>query len=111
MAEVIGQKLLDVARHHQVVCITHLAQIAVYGDSHFHVRKRVIADRTCSEVHVLHNGERREEIARMLGGVSITEKTRAAADELMEHAGKSKKPARKEAPKRSAARAEAHAAK
>ena len=92
VAEVIGQKLLDVARHHQVVCVTHLAQIAVYGDGHFHVRKRVVDDRTRSEVHVLVNGERLEEIARMLGGVTITAKTRAAAEELLEQAAKAKKP-------------------
>lgn len=90
VAEVIGQKLLDVAKHHQVVCVTHLAQIAVYGDAHFHVRKRVVADRTRSEIHALGKEERLEEIARMLGGVNITAKTRAAAEDLLEQAGKSK---------------------
>lgn len=86
VAEVIGQKLKDVARHHQVLCITHLPQIAVYADSHFRVHKEVVADRTRSGIVRLKKDERLEEIARMLGGLKVTSKTRAAAREMIEGA-------------------------
>ncbi len=86
VAEVIGRKLGDVAAHHQVICITHLAQIAVYGQTHFRVAKKVVGDRTCSEIVRLGDDERLEEIARMVGGVKITARTRAAAAELLEQA-------------------------
>lgn len=86
VAEVIGRKLADVAKHHQVICITHLAQIAVYGDAHYQVSKSVIDDRTQSEIARLSDDQRLEEIARMVGGVKITARTRAAAAELLEQA-------------------------
>lgn len=86
VAEVIGRKLADVAAHHQVICITHLAQIAVYGQTHFRVAKKVVGERTCSEIVKLDEAERLEEIARMVGGVKITARTRAAAAELLEQA-------------------------
>jgi len=86
VAEVIGRKLKDVARHHQVLCITHLPQIAVYADTHFRVSKEVIDERTRSAVTRLDASERREEIARMLGGLKITAKTRAAAAEMLREA-------------------------
>ncbi|MBX3251768.1 MAG: DNA repair protein RecN [Myxococcales bacterium] len=84
VAEVIGRKLHDVAAHHQVICITHLAQIAAYGQTHFRVSKRVVDDRTRSEITRIDDAERLEEIARMVGGVKITQRTRAAAAELLE---------------------------
>jgi DNA repair protein RecN (Recombination protein N) len=83
VAEVIGQKLRDVARHSQVLCITHLPQIAVYGDRHFRVQKDVVDGRTRSAIEALSEVERLAEIARMLGGVKITAATRAAASEMM----------------------------
>lgn len=86
VAEVIGRKLADVARHHQVICITHLAQIAVYGDVHFRVSKSVRGERTHSEIARLDDEERLEEIARMVGGLTITERTRAAAAEMLAQA-------------------------
>ncbi len=86
VAEVIGRKLKDVARHHQVLCITHLAQIAVHADTHFRVSKEVVGDRTRSAVTRLDAGERREEVARMLGGLKVTAKTRAAAAEMLREA-------------------------
>lgn len=86
IAEVIGQKLADVARHHQVICITHLPQIAVYGTTHYHVRKQVVNERTRSAIQALAGDERLVEIARMLGGVQLTERTRAAAHELLTQA-------------------------
>lgn len=83
VAEVIGRKLADVARHHQVLCITHLPQVAAYGARHLHVRKEVVEGRTRTAVQRLVDGERVEELARMLGGLRITEATRRAAEELV----------------------------
>ena len=86
VAEVIGRKLRDVARHHQVLCITHLPQIAVFADAHFKVAKEVERGRTKSTVRRLGHDERLEEIARMLGGLEITKATRAAAAEMLQSA-------------------------
>lgn len=86
VAEVIGQKLADVAKHHQVLCVTHLPQIAVYGTAHYHVRKQVVNDRTRSDIQRLDADERLTEVARMLGGVQLTERTKAAAQELLHQA-------------------------
>ena len=83
MAEIIGRKIRSVAQHRQVLCITHLAQIAVYAEHHFKVEKAVVGERTTSQVRLLSEHEQREEIARMLGGVKITAKTRAVAKELL----------------------------
>ncbi len=83
VAEVIGRKLHEVSRHHQVLCITHLPQIAAYADRHFHVEKRVVEGRTQSGVRCLGEAERREELARMLGGLHVGEAARAAAEELL----------------------------
>lgn len=86
MAEIIGRKIRGVAQHRQVLCITHLAQIAVFADQHFKVEKAVRGERTLSMVRRLSEREQREEIARMLGGVKITAKTRAVARELLRDA-------------------------
>ncbi|MCA9529148.1 MAG: DNA repair protein RecN [Myxococcales bacterium] len=86
VAEVIGRKLREVSRHSQVLCITHLPQIAVYGDTHFRVAKQVAGGRTVSTVEALDPEERLEEVARMLGGVRITRRTRDAAAEMLTHA-------------------------
>jgi DNA repair protein RecN (Recombination protein N) len=83
VAEVIGRKIRDVSRHHQVICITHLAPIAVYADAHFRVQKSVDKGRTRSLIVPLSAEEAREEIARMLGGIEITKETRAAAREMI----------------------------
>ena len=82
-AEIVGQKLKEVSRHHQVLCITHLPQIACCGDRHYRVVKRIAGKRTNTTVSVLSEEERLEEIARMLGGVELTEKTRDHAREML----------------------------
>ena len=69
-----------------MLCITHLAQIAAYGDDHFRVEKQVEEGRTATRVRPLDGAERREEIARMLGGARVTAKSRAHADELLKEA-------------------------
>jgi DNA repair protein RecN (Recombination protein N) len=72
-----------------VLCVTHLPQIAVFADRHFKVEKLLQGERTLSTIRRLSAREQREEIARMLGGLRITPKTRAAARELLQHARES----------------------
>ncbi|PKN71745.1 MAG: DNA repair protein RecN [Deltaproteobacteria bacterium HGW-Deltaproteobacteria-12] len=86
-AEIVGRKLKNVAAHHQVICITHLPQIACYGDSHLRVVKKVAGGRTTTEVDELDDEEKIEEISRMLGGVDLTEMTRDHAREMLAGAG------------------------
>src|ERR1019366_8011799 len=83
VAEVIGRSIADIARHRQVVCITHLAQIAALADAHFVVDKGESRGRTHTSVKRLHQAERVEEIARMLGGIKVGDATRRAAAELL----------------------------
>jgi DNA repair protein RecN (Recombination protein N) len=87
-AEVVGRKLKDISQQHQVFCITHLAQIASFGDIHFKVSKRVQGGRTFVEVSPLKDKERVEEIARMLGGIKITGKTIDYAREMLQNSFK-----------------------
>ena len=84
VAEVVGKKLADLARHHQVICITHLPQIAKFGDQHFLISKQVSAGRTRTSIALLNAEDRYQEIARMLGGEKITPKTLAHAREMLE---------------------------
>lgn len=82
VAEAIGRKLYEVSRHHQVLCITHLPQIAAWADQHLHVRKEAVGDRTYSSVRALDETATVEELARMLGGLRVSDAARAAAREL-----------------------------
>ncbi len=86
LGAVIGNKLRTLASHHQVLCITHLPQIACYADRHLTVRKKVVNDQTQTTVRVMEGSERLEEVAEMIGGQKITETTRAQARELLETA-------------------------
>lgn len=88
VAEVVGKKLKDVSRHHQVICITHLPQIACFGDTHFLVSKRVEGERTTAAVDLLSEEDRLDEIARMLSGIEVTEKTREHASEMLRMSGR-----------------------
>jgi len=92
LGAVIGQKLRDLARHHQVLCITHLPQIACYADRHLTVRKTSKGKVTETSVRVMAGAERIEELAEMIGGQRITPTTRAQAQELLDAAAP---PARK----------------
>lgn len=85
-ADRVGRHIRAMARHRQVLCITHLAQIAAYADHHLRVEKHVTGGRTITRVRKLSDSERRDEIARMLGGARLTEKSRAHADELLREA-------------------------
>ena len=88
VAEVIGRKIHEVSEHSQVLCITHLPQISVYADAHYRVHKEVVGERTKSDITQLSEAERLEEIARMLGGVQVTEQARAAAQALLRSASR-----------------------
>jgi DNA repair protein RecN (Recombination protein N) len=83
VASAVGRKLKEVSSCHQVICITHLPQIAGMADAHFFVSKRAEDGRTASEIRRLDDAERIEELARMLAGDKVTDKTRAAAKELI----------------------------
>ena len=83
IAEVIGRAIADVARHRQVLCITHLPQIAALADAHYVVDKVESKSRTTSSVRKLSDKERIDEIARMIGGVRVGEAARKAAVELL----------------------------
>jgi DNA repair protein RecN (Recombination protein N) len=87
-ADRVGQRLRGLARRHQVVCITHLPQIACYGDYHYVVRKSARKGRTTTAMQELSGKERLEEIARMLGGAKISAKTRDHAREMLAQAQK-----------------------
>ena len=92
---VVGHKLWGLtvgdggkARRHQVLCVTHLPQLASYGDQHLMVRKGIVGDRTVTAVQELHDGEREQELAGMLG--ALTDKTLASAREMIAASDESK---------------------
>ena len=84
MATVVGQALSDLARSRQILCITHLPQVAVFGASHLAVAKAVENERTFARVRELVGDERVEEVARMLGGRESTRVTMQHARELIQ---------------------------
>ena len=86
VAHAVGLKLKEIARDHQVLCITHLPQIACFGNHHFSVSKTAREGRTLTEVARLEEQERLQEIARMLGGKHITEATTAHARDMLQQA-------------------------
>jgi DNA repair protein RecN (Recombination protein N) len=83
VAEVVGRKLRAVGGTHQVLCVTHLPQIASLADRHYVVSKREVKGRTVTDVRPLDGTERIEEVARMLGGATITDTTRRHAREMV----------------------------
>ena len=84
IAEIVGKKLRQLSKNRQVMCVTHLPQVAAQADQHLFVAKSNAADITTSDVKNLSSAERIEEVARMLGGVDITENTLAHAREMIE---------------------------
>jgi DNA repair protein RecN (Recombination protein N) len=86
IAQVVGRKLKELAKYHQILCVTHLPQIAAFADRHFHVEKEERRGATRSIVRQLEQAERADEIARMLGGAEISDKFRRAARELLTRA-------------------------
>ena len=83
VAQTVGELLKQLGQSHQILCVTHLAQVAAQGDHHFKVVKQQMNGKTKSGVESLGRQERIEEIARMLGGTSITDTTRRHARELL----------------------------
>jgi DNA repair protein RecN (Recombination protein N) len=88
VAEAVGKRLLDLSRDSQVLCVTHLPQIAAFAGHHFHVCKEVAGGRTETIVKSLNESERIREISRMLGGETITPTTERHAVEMLEHSMK-----------------------
>ncbi len=82
VGSIVGHKLWSLARQHQVFCVTHLPQLAVYGDQHYHVQKSIHAGRTLTEVNLLEGDTRLNELAQMFGAVS--DGTLQSARELLQ---------------------------
>jgi DNA repair protein RecN (Recombination protein N) len=89
VAEMVGHHLRGLGESRQVLCVTHLAQVAGLADNHFRVVKISDGNSTRTVISQLHDGERIEEIARMLGGVKITRKTREHAAEMLSNSRRS----------------------
>jgi DNA repair protein RecN (Recombination protein N) len=84
VAETVGKLLRQLGESHQIICVTHLPQVAAQGNHHLKVSKSQAGNTTLSQVSTLGRNERVEEIARMLGGATITDTTRRHARELLE---------------------------
>lgn len=83
VAEVVGRLLQQLGERHQVLCVTHLPQVAARGAHHFEVRKSSAGGTTVSDIRALDERDRIEEVARMLGGMTITDTTRQHAREML----------------------------
>jgi DNA repair protein RecN (Recombination protein N) len=83
VAEIVGRMLKQLAKRHQVMCITHLPQVAAAADQQWQVTKREVGGEMVSSVCVLGADQRVAEIARMLGGMKITDTTRRHAAEML----------------------------
>ena len=88
-AELVGVQLKKLSERHQVICITHLPQIACYGKWHYLVQKKAEGNQTTTTIRMLTELERSEELARMLGGISISQKVREHARELLKRSTES----------------------
>ncbi|MCD6459474.1 DNA repair protein RecN [bacterium] len=84
-ARQVGHRLSELAKSHQILCITHLPQIAGFAQTHFKVEKQVVGDRTLTKISKLNRNDRIDEIARMLGGTNLTSVTRRHAKELIDN--------------------------
>lgn len=85
VAETVGRKIKNLSRKYQVICITHLPQVAKFADTHFRVIKTFKSDKTKVQVKSLNADERVEELGRMIGGLKVTEKTIEAAREMLQN--------------------------
>jgi DNA repair protein RecN (Recombination protein N) len=82
-AEAVGKKLKSLSRSNQVLCVTHLPQIATFADHHYLIEKKAAAGRTRTSVHLITGEERTEEVARMLSGAKLTETSRKHAEQML----------------------------
>jgi len=88
VADIVGRKLRELSRTRQVLCVTHLPQVASHGEAHYRVVKLTDGKVSRTEVRPLSSKERVEELSRMLGGVEVTARTRAHAAEMIDRAGR-----------------------
>jgi DNA repair protein RecN (Recombination protein N) len=89
VAEVVGRRLREIATRHQVLCVTHLPQVASQGTGHFRIAKATDGRTSRTLVRLLDAEQRVEELSRMLGGLEITATTRAHAEEMIRQAASS----------------------
>ncbi|HEV2399269.1 MAG TPA: DNA repair protein RecN [Candidatus Sulfotelmatobacter sp.] len=82
-AEAVGKKLKALSRANQVLCVTHLPQIATFGDQHYVIEKRESSGRTKTSIRLVRGDERTEEVARMLSGAKLTETSRKHAEQMI----------------------------
>ncbi|NLJ79113.1 MAG: DNA repair protein RecN [Tissierellia bacterium] len=83
-AQVVGEKIEQLSHHHQIICVSHLPQIAALADTHFVIEKKIYEDKTSTVVKRLGEDERVNEMARLLGGVDLTDTTTLHAKEMLE---------------------------
>lgn len=88
VADIVGRKLKQLSAARQVLCVTHLPQVASHGEAHYRVAKHTDGKASRTEVRPLTSKERVEELSRMLGGVDVTARTRAHAAEMIDRAGR-----------------------
>jgi len=86
-AEAVGKKLKSLSRSNQVLCVTHLPQIATFGDHHYVIEKKEIGGRTRTGIRAVTGDERTEEVARMLSGAKLTETSRKHAEQMIKANG------------------------
>lgn len=89
-AQMVAEKIQKIAKNHQVICITHLPQIAAMADQHYLIEKKVVADKTVTNIYQLDQDRQIHELARLIGGVEITDTVLQSAKEMKELAGKAK---------------------
>jgi len=87
-AEIVGNLLRELGQHRQVLCVTHQPQVAAQGHQHLHITKQQTSDSTETSVTAITESKRTEEIARMLGGITMTEQTLAHASEMLQAANR-----------------------
>ena len=88
VADIVGHKLRTLSATRQVLCVTHLPQVASHGEAHYRVAKHTDGKVSRTDVRALSSKERVEELSRMLGGVEVTARTRAHAAEMIDRAGR-----------------------
>lgn len=88
VADIVGRKLKQLAKARQVLCVTHLPQVASHGDAHYRVTKLTDGRASRTDVRLLSSKERVDELSRMLGGVEVTARTRAHAAEMIDRAAR-----------------------
>ena len=82
-AEAVGKKLKSLSRAHQVLCVTHLPQIATFADQHYVIEKKESSGRTRTSIRLVSGEERTEEVARMLSGAKLTDTSRKHAEQMI----------------------------